>query len=137
MMLRTRLMVWMGASTTAGSSVFSTPGTIVLMSVVEDMAAAAGEVEEAGIGAGAAAGIGGTEAGAEAATGGTDPGARAVEEGVGTEAGATAGTIGAAATARTDPNLVTRRRRRWLGRRRRRSLCKGNFVTNNINQSNQ
>merc|ERR1719458_857891 len=89
------------------------------------MAAAAGEVEEAGIGAGAAAGIGGTEAGAEAATGGTAPGARAVEEGVGTEAGATAGTIGAAATARTDPNLVTRRRRR--------SLCKGNFVTNNIN----
>merc|ERR1719412_1734923 len=92
------------------------------MSVVEDTAAAAGEVEEAVIGAGAAAG-----------TGGTEPGARAVEEGVGTVAGATAGTIGAAATALTGPSLVTRRRRRGLGRRRRRSLCKGNFVTNNIN----
>ena len=42
-------------------------GTIVLMSVVEDMAAAAGEVEEAGIGAGAAAGIGGEREKGEAA----------------------------------------------------------------------
>ena len=42
-------------------------GTIVLMSVVEDMAAAVGEVEEAGIGAGAAAGIGGEREKGEAA----------------------------------------------------------------------
>lgn len=101
----------MDASTMAGSSVFSTQGMTVLMSVAEDMVVAVEGVEGAGIGAGvgAAAGTGGTGAGAGAETGGTVPGARAGDDGVGTVAGATAGTTGAVATAPTAPSLVTRR----------------------------